>query len=507
MPSELTLDELRRRSGNSPIPKTFEVDITFVKPLDAIVLLRDLSAQTDSRDPYGNIKIAENADPKFLYRQANTAMVSYVLAAPEFAILNLADNVTEAIEAMKSTEGLESLIMTLGSRMLQLEQYEEIDFSSFARAISKVSLNGTFAGGHELGSLIFREDDLTSAAYYQFKQQAFMDFSGGDESLMRQVLANKMGELGSFSISDRRSQKISDCRALSGSIGGIIGAIAGSIAGSPIPGAGTAVGFVKGLTGGAAIGTGLGEVFCPVIIRVPKSDTNDSDDNDDNDDLDVPTIPAPAEKDSEIGCIANPDDFNSTSPGLLFSWSKTDIRAKMLKVSALTGYIKADNLKVSISSLPSINTKYKERFKASDLKAGYLTEDSQYLGRLKVYSKAFEMRINRPSRINGSTNRYEDLLIPSNLNIAIEPQYYGIGVEYGIQKIPDSDSDELGIDENKVEEVATFSFSSPALEHILGVGGATIIGKANIEAFLDQVKFASALASVMDQNTTFVRNE
>lgn len=321
-----------------------------------------------------------------------------------------------------------------------------------------------------------------------------MDFSGGDERLMRQVLAKKMGELGSFSISDRRSQKISDCRALSGSVGGIIGAIAGSITGSPIPGAGTAVGFVKGLTGGAAIGTGIGEVFCPAFIRVPKSD---------NDGLDAPTIPAPVEKDTEIGCIANLDDYNSTSAGFLFSWSKTDIRAKILKASALTGYIKVDNLKVSISSLPSINTKYKEQFKATD----HLAEDNQYLVRLKVYSQAVEMRINRQNRINGTTNRHENLIFPPNLNTAVEPQYYGIGVEYGIHNISVSDSDEIGMDENKVEEVATFSFNSPALEHILGVKSATIIGKANTEDFLDELKFASALASEMDQNTTFVRNQ
>lgn len=49
-------------------------------------------------------------------------MVSYVLAAPELAILNLTGIVTEAIEAMKYTEGLESLIMTFGPRLLQLKK-------------------------------------------------------------------------------------------------------------------------------------------------------------------------------------------------------------------------------------------------------------------------------------------------------------------------------------------------------------------------------------------------
>lgn len=88
--------------------------------LDAIVLLRDMSAKSDGRKAWGNIEAKEESAALESYREANTLMVSASIVNSEDYVMNMAKSLTDAIEAMNSTEGLESIIATVGNRLSQI---------------------------------------------------------------------------------------------------------------------------------------------------------------------------------------------------------------------------------------------------------------------------------------------------------------------------------------------------------------------------------------------------
>ena len=546
MTSSLTLHQLRRRAGTLPEPKHNPGKLTFVNMLDAVVLLRDLSAAIDGRPGWGNIKPKANVDLAQSYKETNTLMLAASTSGSDQYVLDLSKVLTDVLDATQTTEGMESLIVTVGNRLAQLRKHDSVDFRAFANAIRSSKLGERFSGG--ANSAIQFQRIGSNVHYNEVSLASFNDFSGTNDAYLHQMMLSGLGEL---SYSGGQSSSISGQGRAACQVQQIA---TGSFAGAVIGGAiGFSFGNVPGAIAGARTGAQLGGLIgaadsfrlCPIEGTKTDTDTtpadntigdvsgNNSGTNSDNSNNngasgngtnnnssntgtsgnsgtnDNPEDdPHYASEDN--GCTVNPEYWSHIKSDNLFEMNGTNhkllgtmfFKASFVKEQELISH---NN---QLSTIPLVMTKIGEKFERKDLHLGLISKD-------KIWSDITNEMLNaiHQVQLQGSLNRdnrsnAEELLLNAEHNTlnstpTVSRGDYGVSIETGAIKTGAKVELENGEIADVIEPFAVFTFDSPALQNLAGDSSVTVTGKAAINEYVDHLKFLSAMALEIDQVTNF----
>lgn len=525
MTNELTLDVLRQRSGNVPPKKSEPITITYLKPLDTFVLMRDLAASVRGGEPFGNIQISELENAQSAYRSVNSLMLAQAITAPDAVVKALADRFTETIEAMNSIEGLESLSLTLGSRLAQINKYRSVDISRYMRAINKVPHADSFAGGHRNGAMLIRGNVIGAGRYQRFNRDSFHSFQRSNESTMRQIMLEGTGlfsmssSAGHGSGHQWQNQEMAECRAIVTTAAAVVGGAIGAAIGS---GAGPA-GTVGGTLGGARVGwefgkTELSEVWCPAIVNIEK-DTGSNQTTPQPTSPDTPSSPDTPENDDDdevdenkLGCVVNPEDFYRQANILQITDIGIQKRTSLILNKEIERFVVASEDRISFNSMPMINTKIGQSFSTNHLNPEILRIDEKWWSTLDTISSSIETMANLSvgaRRDIGLADLLRNQRDIENETPLADIENYGVSVstssiETDTVVISDNDGTREG---TIVDDSAYFTYSSPAMQHLMGEEGTLVVGSSNIQALGDYLKLMSKLALSIDSVTNFGKND